>query len=487
MLLSKVFSYFKESGKRVFFAIFKKTNPVWDRFSLLLTFIIGQFLILSNFSIANAQEEETITIDSIEQYQLSEDGAYVSNGDSNSNIEVLQGDKTIADMSIGIRTLYGTDVYQGASARADEVDYPVVLRQGLVNTVDNQVYALLVDPPAVNLPNHLANQWVPGYDQTGDQVVYAQGDGYLFLKNDIGLEPVWEMFRNIAYASFVLVLIAAGFMIMFRQKINGQTAVSIVNTIPGVIVGLILVTFSFAIVGFIIDIARLLTGIIGVYMQNNLATRIPGFEIVGFTGPIRMAGYAFEAANPDKPSAGGMFSVGSLSLTFIKTFLPTGVIFYLAILALALVCLYAAIRLYGTLVTTYFKLFIDLILGPIYILVGSLPGGSGGIVNWLKRVATNALTFPVAFFIINLGRYIAYSSITTGATAPLVFMSGGYQTPSMIQIRGVFVIAAYFLAAGAPAIVQSFLQAEEDKGIMSATENAKKAASQIPVIGGLLG
>ena len=65
--------------------------------------------------------------------------------------------------------------------------------------------------------------------------------------------PIWTVFRNIAYLVFVIVFVLIGLAIMLRVKIDPRTVMTIENQIPKMIIGLILVTFSFAIAGFLID------------------------------------------------------------------------------------------------------------------------------------------------------------------------------------------------------------------------------------------
>lgn len=83
----------------------------------------------------------------------------------------------------------------------------------------------------------------------------AEGIGFASIKPIMGL---WKVFRDISYMLLVLFLIAIGFMIMFRVKINPQTIISVENSLPKVAVVMILITFSFAIAGFLIDIMYLL-------------------------------------------------------------------------------------------------------------------------------------------------------------------------------------------------------------------------------------
>ncbi|MBI1862825.1 hypothetical protein HYS00_01755 [Candidatus Microgenomates bacterium] len=79
----------------------------------------------------------------------------------------------------------------------------------------------------------------------------AEGIGFSKLSP---LLAMWKAFRNVAYLLVVLAILAVGFMIMFRVKINPQTVVSLENALPRIFISLILITFSFAIAGFMIDL-----------------------------------------------------------------------------------------------------------------------------------------------------------------------------------------------------------------------------------------
>ncbi len=89
--------------------------------------------------------------------------------------------------------------------------------------------------------------------------VYGQGVGFCQLHP---LMQIWTVVRNLAYLGFVVVFIFIGFAIMFRIKMNPNTVVSIQSTIPKVIIALILITFSYAISGFLIDIMYVSIGVI---------------------------------------------------------------------------------------------------------------------------------------------------------------------------------------------------------------------------------
>jgi len=101
---------------------------------------------------------------------------------------------------------------------------------------------------------------------TGTQPAYAQGVGYAKLGQGT-IRTLWTATRNISYLIIIVLLIAGGFMVMFRTKINPQTSVTIQMIIPRLIVSLILITFSYFLAGLISDMAFVGTNIVGYYFR----------------------------------------------------------------------------------------------------------------------------------------------------------------------------------------------------------------------------
>lgn len=89
---------------------------------------------------------------------------------------------------------------------------------------------------------------------------------------------IWTAFRNIAYLLFVLVFVIIGVAIMLRLKIDPRTVMTIQNQIPKIIIGILLVTFSFAIAGFLIDVMW-----IAIYLFYNVFQGIPGVDVASLT------------------------------------------------------------------------------------------------------------------------------------------------------------------------------------------------------------
>ena len=87
----------------------------------------------------------------------------------------------------------------------------------------------------------------------------SEGIGFSSIK---GFLYVWTAFRNIALMLLVVLTIVIGFMIMFRAKMGGQTAISIEAVLPRIVITMIFISFSFAIAGFMIDLMYVLIGLV---------------------------------------------------------------------------------------------------------------------------------------------------------------------------------------------------------------------------------
>lgn len=97
----------------------------------------------------------------------------------------------------------------------------------------------------------------------------AQTTGFGFT----ALDPIlslWRGSRNIAYVLLILVTIVMAFLIMFRVKISPQVVISVQSALPKVVVAIILITFSYAIAGFLIDLMYVVIGIVSLLFTNYL-------------------------------------------------------------------------------------------------------------------------------------------------------------------------------------------------------------------------
>ncbi len=128
--------------------------------------------------------------------------------------------------------------------------------------------ASLVSIPFTNPPAS-GTYWVTNTLQNAGLIpntYAAEGMGFAAIKP---LMNLWKIFRDVSYLLIVLVLVSIGFMIMFRMKLNPQTVISVENALPKIVITLLLITFSFAIAGFLIDLMYLSIALMISVISNN--------------------------------------------------------------------------------------------------------------------------------------------------------------------------------------------------------------------------
>ncbi|MFA7627832.1 MAG: hypothetical protein WCY37_00215 [Candidatus Dojkabacteria bacterium] len=356
----------------------------------------------------------------------------------------------------------------GGRDMAANPNLPDGMRLGLVGTVENGVTAMFESQPRIDVVAHLSEEWVPGYKEK--QSVYASGYDDLMETN---IDTLWSVTRNIAYVGFVVVMIIVGFMIMFRNKVGGQTVVTVGNAIPKVVVGLVLVTFSFAIAGLILDISGILMRVIA----GVLSSDIPIHNIFKLLGGIL--------------GLGGGITVGALGIAGIVLIItqalgPAGIILLVLALIILGIVLFGAIKLWFSLVKTYFSLLINVIISPLAIMAGSIPGNEAMTVNVFKSMLRNALVFPLAFAIVNLPYFLVEKTNRIRFTFPeTVFedaTAGDTIGPIMLALAK---IVAIFVAAQAPEFAKALIPATASKGGADAAGAIKQGLSKVPLVGGM--
>lgn len=379
-------------------------------------------------------------------------------------------------------------------------------RNGVVGAIGGGIASLIEQTPQVDLVAHLGSEWMPGYDTT-DYATFAADNGYESLM-DSGIDGLWSTTRNLAYILFVIVLIVAGFMIMFRQKIGGQLAVSVFNVIPRVITNLVLVTFSFAIVGIVIDIGSLLVRVV-----DGVLTTDVSYSLISATGPFSL--FKVFVNNTDA-YLGALFSdvgnginnmvgvgvtglLGATAMGVVGFTVASGGAGALGVVAAGLVALlvpiivgaivgWASIKVYITLLKAYVGILIDTVMGPLYIAMSTIPG-SNQSGEWFKRILKNTMTFPLVYLFINLGMYLILSG--TNIVFPSGLTEGNLSaTPSDGSFVGLLlkfslVIVMFFIAAESPKFLEDIFPAGGGKGAAAAMEGAREGMKKVPLIGAM--
>ncbi|HNQ31435.1 MAG TPA: hypothetical protein PKG71_02325 [Candidatus Woesebacteria bacterium] len=103
---------------------------------------------------------------------------------------------------------------------------------------------------------------------------YAQGIGFAALTS---FQPIWKVFRNIAYLVIVIVIMIVGFMVMFKVGGGGKNAVTLESALPKLVIALLAISMSYALAGLFIDImyisVALIINLMGPVSGMNAATQ----------------------------------------------------------------------------------------------------------------------------------------------------------------------------------------------------------------------
>ncbi|MGI6443776.1 MAG: hypothetical protein ACOX06_02100 [Candidatus Dojkabacteria bacterium] len=434
----------------------------------ILLFIILLFA-FSPFAIFAQEEEEAEESEKIDKNIVYMESVELSDTLSENETKaenVERGSmKTIAGMSLSLFMSACPDCFEG--------ELPEELEgRGLTNIVDGQIAKLFNNQPRVDLVAHLADEWVPGYKHVGDSV-YAGGFGDLENTKIAGL---WTKTRNIAYLGYVIIMIIVGFMIMFRNKIGGQVMVTVSNSIPRIVVSLILVTFSFGIIGLIIDFGGVVRSIIdSIYFggESGIDVHNPFFLVGGFLG--RNEGTAITSA----------LGIAGIVIMIVKTFNPLGLLLSLMGLVVLCVVLWGAIKLWITLLKSYFGMLINIVTAPLAILFGSLPGNEASLFNVFKSALRNVLAFPLAYAIVNLPYVLEDQGVVLSFPETLVHASTDDTTFLPNLLIEIAKVMAIYAAAAAPEILKAIIPATGSKAGEEIGKALKENVSKTPLIGGL--
>lgn len=240
-----------------------------------------------------------------------------------------------------------------------------------------------------------------------------------------GLVPLWRGFRNVTYTIFSLFFIITGIMIMLRVKISQQAVVTIQSAIPKLITSLILVTFSYAIVGLLIDLSYLIESL-GISLilkasSNNLSVseiiadpNVSGriLDLVPLWG-ITIMGATIGGILALIPAVGP--EIGLIAF---------GIIF----LVIILIILFHTVNFFFGLLKCYISILIKTIVGPLEIALGAIPNMKMGFGSWFVDILANILVFPISMIFLFMVKAImeaVKNSDNLWTPAGLEFFSGG--------------------------------------------------------------
>lgn len=249
-------------------------------------------------------------------------------------------------------------MYKGKPADLLAVDSSLI---GISNRIQNTV---LRDPIAVNLAYYWRSQVakIPFVGKTYAAVTLGKNDMAII---NAALN-VWKACRDISLGFMAVILMYTGLMIVMRKKVNPQLVVTVQYAIPKIIIGLILILFSY-------PIGAAITGLSwGLFRSSTeivVDALYPLASSSAFANQVMLA-----------------LVIGALKMGFFS-----GIGFLLVILV-AVAAIIILIIVYIKALIIYIKMVFSTIIAPFEFALGTVPGSEDRIKDWFLRMAKYGLT-----------------------------------------------------------------------------------------------
>ena len=230
--------------------------------------------------------------------------------------------------------------------------------------------------------------------------------GFGFSKLEV-VRTFWQASRNISYFFLVLATIVMSFLIMFRFKISPQTVITVQSALPRLFLVIILISFSYAIAGFMIDLVYVVIALFASFFaQANQSLSIPFVA--------EPSGIYYRLMTEGLPFIGGgvigliflympiffiaflislLGLLGNLNFTIIMPLL-VGLIAIIASIVIFLLLFFIGFKISWMLIKTLFNVLVLVMAAPLYILAGIIVPGAG-FGTWLKELASHLAVYTL--------------------------------------------------------------------------------------------
>lgn len=338
------------------------------------------------------------------------------------------------------------------------------LSGGALGAATSIIGALYLNPP-VRTASYLASVGEGmGIVKVANAQVVGSGAGVL--------DPIlklWQVSRNISYLVMIIIFVIIGLMVMFRQRINPQTVITAQAALPGLVIGLILITFSYFLASLITDVSFLGVNVVGAYFSaaqpgsaaktvQDISTQNVGTIFSKYVGMISQGDIAnvlssvfdsldqgvqiwirafagligFQTGSSIGGAIGtfggaafcgaGTAGIGALPCGLVAQFAgnllggvsiggiaaanPTGTFGWVFYFVAIAILIYTMIKLLYKLILNYLNIIFLTITAPFHFLAAALPGRQGVATSWTLNMLCNALAFPAVFAVFYFVAYL---------------------------------------------------------------------------------
>lgn len=270
------------------------------------------------------------------------------------------------------------------------------------------------------LPVSLAYYWnqsVTKIPFAGSALAATGGEAYKNLPILKAVYNVWEVFLKASLGILSVVLLYTGIMITMGKKLSSQLVVSVQYAIPKIVIGTILMIFSYPIGAVITSIS---------------------FGL--FRGAFPMFGSLMLGQGATESPSG----ILSLAMTVQTLSMARGGWFYLVICFIMLLILTVARWIiYLKVLMIYVKMAASVVSAPIEFVMGTIPGNDDKIKDWFMRMLKYGLTIFAMGLIIPVTYWVGLEVMSAYITGDGTGEVGGWGVvfsliaPLLIVIFGV--------------------------------------------------
>ena len=321
--------------------------------------------------------------------------------------------------------------------------YEIFDRVGVVNDNTNenslayiwrQVFSSNREISFISYSTNLIKKFNPVKEAYAQQ---SNGFGYGKL---LPISGYWQLTRNFSYILFVLIIIVSAFMIMFKVKISSQASITIQSLIPRIATSLILITFSLAIAGLLMDLMYVVFGLLASALptmgSNDLNFEDTyNFLIGGFWGWASKDGlsgifitflfYLVSYFAISMTTVAGSIVVGNLT-SFVFSVL---MVFFTVIMIFILI--YNLLKMIFNLVKTVALIYLAVVTAPLQIMMDVLPPPLGGsnFKKWITGLVSKLLVFPLTGLLI----FFSFKLLGTAWNIAISQIDSTYNTQGVSQ------------------------------------------------------
>lgn len=374
--------------------------------------------------------------------------------------------------------------------QVDENGEPIgyqITKPGLVQYGAQAINTIYNNPPPFSGGTYLAS-----INPLHTKQAYAAGTDVLTIVLEI-----WQAIRDIAYFLSIVVLIIMGIMIMFRIRVGRPgIEVTIMAAIPKILVALVLITFSYAISGLLVDVYYLteaflknifkMPGVPGVTMGG--AYVIPyNFTVMDIFSKFAATQLGSLVTDPTNGIDMGLGKAGNALVSS------------LFVIAISFTFFSVMMGLFFKLIKYYATWFLLTIFSPLAFLWSAVPGQEGTAVKWFKSMLVCSLVFSVTLFLLNLAGY--FKGLVDAANAANIAVPG-LDVPTVLNLSAagagapggaapdffsrLIYFAILLAVGGVPEAIEEALQSTGFGGKSKPVDLAA-GLKKVPIVGGLVG